>query len=63
MGDELNVEWDWIIEVLEGYRAGDDFYFGLGPVEYQPESADNLNSQKTLYKALLYSNNNSKPNR
>ena len=61
MGDELNVEWDWIIEVLEGYRAGDDFYFGLGPVEYQYRSADNLNSQRLPYTGVIYSNNNSKP--
>ena len=61
MGDELNVEWDWIIEVLEGYRAGDDFYFGMGPVEYQYRSTDNLNAQRLPYTGVVYSNNNSKP--
>jgi hypothetical protein len=43
-GQEISVEEDWIIEVWEGYRAGDDLYFGIQPVEYQHVSIDNPNS-------------------
>ena len=46
IGTELSVEPDWIVEVWEGYRAGDDLYFGIQPVEYQHVSIDNPNSQK-----------------
>ena len=60
-GEEINVTWDWIIEVWEGYRAGDDLYFGIQPIEYQHISADNLNSQKLPYTGVVYSNNNSVP--
>ena len=60
-GEELNVEWDWVVEVREGYRAGDDLYFGMGPLEYQFTSADNLNSQRLPYTGVVYSNTNSKP--
>ena len=61
MGNELSVEWDWIVEVLEGYRAGNDLYFGMGPVDYQYRSADNLNAQRLPYTGVIYSNTNSKP--
>jgi len=43
-GNELNVEWRWIIEVWEGYRIGEDLYVGIQPLEYQHISADNVNS-------------------
>ena len=63
-GDELNVEWKWIVETWEGYRAGDDateecLYFGMKPVEYQFMD-DNLNSAKLPYTGVAYSNTNSK---
>ena len=28
-GNELDVEWKWIIEVWEGYRIGQDLYVGI----------------------------------
>ena len=59
-GDEINVEWKWIIEVWEGYRAGDDLYFGMEPLEYQFRNSDNLNSAKLPYTGSAYSNTNSK---
>lgn len=63
-GDELSVEWKWIVETWEGYRAGDDateecLYFGMKPVEYQFMD-DNLNSAKLPYTGVAYSNTNSK---
>jgi len=63
-GRELNVEWDWIIEVWEGYRAGegeDALYFGIQPLEYQHISVDNPNSQRLPYTGVIYNNTNSKP--
>ena len=60
-GDEISVEEDWIIEVWEGYRCGNDLYFGIQPLEYQHVSIDNPNSQKLPYCGAVYSNTNSKP--
>ena len=48
-GMELSIKWDWIIEVWEGYRLGDDLYAGIAPVEYQHVSTENPNSQKLPY--------------
>lgn len=61
VGNEVSVESDWIIEVWEGYRAGNDLYFGIQPIEYQHVSIDNPNSQKLPYCGAIYSNTNSKP--
>ena len=44
VGTEISIEPDWIVEVWEGYRAGDDMYFGIQPIEYQHISIDNPNS-------------------
>lgn len=60
-GTEQSVEWDWIIEVWEGYRIGDDMYIGIQPIEYQHISADNPNSQKLPYTGVVYNNTNGKP--
>lgn len=61
VGNEVSVEPDWIIEVWEGYRAGNNLYFGIQPIEYQHVSIDNPNSQKLPYCGAIYSNTNSKP--
>lgn len=60
-GDEIQIEQDWIIEVWEGYRCGNDLYFGIQPIEYQHVSLDNPNSQKLPYCGAVYSNTNSRP--
>lgn len=60
-GMELNVEWKWITEVWEGYRAGEDLYIGIQPLEYQYTSADNPNSQRLPYTGVVYNNTNSRP--
>ena len=60
-GNELNVEWTWIIEVWEGYRVGEDLYIGIQPLDYQHISADNPNSQKLPYTGVVYNNTNSRP--
>lgn len=61
VGTELNVEWKWITEVWEGYRAGEDLYIGIQPIEYQYTSADNPNSQRLPYTGVVYNNTNSVP--
>ena len=61
VGTEVNIEPDWIVEVWEGYRAGEDLYFGVQPLEYQHVSIDNPNSQKLPYCGCVYSNTNSRP--
>ena len=61
VGTEVSIEPDWIVEVWEGYRAGDDMYFGIQPIEYQHISIDNPNSQKLPYCGAVYSATNSKP--
>ena len=61
VGTELSIEPDWIVEVWEGYRAGEDLYFGIQPIEYQHVSIDNPNSQKLPYCGAVYSATNSKP--
>lgn len=60
VGIELSIEPDWIIEVWEGYRCGNDLYFGIQPLEYQHVSIDNPNSQKLPYCGAIYSNTNSR---
>lgn len=60
-GNEINVEWKWIIEVWEGYRIGEDLYIGIEPIEYQPISADNPNAQRLPYTGVIYNNTNSRP--
>lgn len=61
MGNELDVEWKWIIEVWEGYRIGQDLYVGIQPIEYQHISADNPNAQRLPYTGVIYNNTNSRP--
>ena len=61
VGTEVNIEPDWIVEVWEGYRAGEDLFFGVQPLEYQHVSIDNPNSQKLPYCGCIYSNTNSVP--
>lgn len=60
-GNEINVEWRWIIEVWEGYRIGEDLYVSIEPLEYQHVSADNPNSQRLPYTGVIYNNTNSRP--
>ena len=64
-GNELAVEWKWILETWEGYRTDeaddeDALYFGMQPVEYQFESSSTLNSARLPYTGVAYSNTNTK---
>lgn len=63
-GEEI--EWDWIVEIWEGYRIGgtdsssDGIYVGIQPVEYQYTSIDNPNAKKLPYSGIIYSDTNSR---
>ena len=59
-GLEESIEWKWIIEVWEGYRANQELYFGIQPLEYAHVSADNPNSQRLPYTGVIYNNTNTK---
>lgn len=57
-GEEI--EWRWIVEIWEGYRAGEDLYFGIQPVQYQHVSIDNPNAQRLPYVGIRYNHTNSR---
>lgn len=57
-GEQL--EWDWIVEIWEGYRVDDDIYIGINPVSYQHTSMDSPNAGKLPYCGVIYSNTNSR---
>jgi hypothetical protein len=54
-----DIEWKWVTEIWEGYRAGDGIYFGMGPCQYQSISIDDPNSGKLPYCGAVYNNDNS----
>jgi len=54
------VKWEWLPEIWEGYRIGEDIYVGIGPVEYQHVSIDNPTSRKLPYCGVIYSNANAR---
>jgi len=53
------IQWQWVDQIWEGYRAGEDLYFGIQPIEYQYISIDNPNAQKLPYTGIIYNNTNS----
>lgn len=59
-GQELKVEWTWVIEKWRGYKAGDDIFFGGKPLDNQYESSVDLNSARNEYTGAVYSATNSK---
>lgn len=56
--EEEDIEWDWVIEVWEGYRVGKDIYLGIQPLEYQHMSIDNPNSQRMPYTGVVINDTN-----
>jgi len=55
-----NIEWEWVDQIWEGYKIGEDLYVGIQPIEYQNVSIDNPNAQKLPYTGIIYNNTNSK---
>lgn len=58
MFDDKTLYWDWIPEIWEGYRIGDDIYTGVGPKKHQFRDADNPYSVKLSYHGMAYNNMN-----
>lgn len=54
-----NIQWEWVDQIWEGYRIGDDLYMGVEPIEYQAISIDSPTSQKLPYTGIIYNNTNS----
>lgn len=61
VGPGEEIKWEWMVEIWEGYRAGEDVYFGIGPVDYQHVSIDNPSNRKLPYCGTIYNNVNSRP--
>jgi len=53
------IEWQWVTEVWEGYRIGDDIYVGVEPIPNQEFAFDNPNANKLPYIGSVYNNDNS----
>ncbi|HSH53230.1 MAG TPA: hypothetical protein VK982_16005, partial [Bacteroidales bacterium] len=58
--DEEEVTWDWVTEIWEGYKVGDDMYLAINPIPNQYVSIDNPNDQKLPYVGAVFNNDNSK---
>jgi hypothetical protein len=54
-----DIVWDWVTEIWEGYKIGEDIYIGIQPIPYQETSIDNPYGAKLPYVGSLYSNTNS----
>ncbi len=57
---EEKIEWEWITEIWEGYKIGEDMYFGIQPIEFQHQSIDALYENKIPFTGAVYSNTNSR---
>ena len=56
---DLDLEWDWINEVWEGYRIDGDMYLEIGPYAHQRASIDNPSKCKLPVNGRAYSDRNS----
>ncbi len=51
---------DWIPEIWEGYRIGQDIYIGIQPLQYQSQSMDDLTKPKLSYTGTVYNDTNTR---
>lgn len=56
--DGETIEWDWIVEIWEGYRFWKDIYSEIRPIEYQHTSLDDPNAKKLPYVGVVFNTNN-----
>lgn len=56
---DIDLEWDWINEVWQGYRIDGDIYLDIGPYPHQRSSIDNPSKCKLPVNGRAYSNRNS----
>lgn len=57
--EDEKLEWEWVTETWEGYRVGQDMYFGIEPSDSQFNSMEDINKSKLPYFGALYSGTNS----
>jgi len=53
------IKWEWVTEVWEGYKIGNDIYVGIEPIPNQEFSIDEPSSNKLPYIGSVYSDDNS----
>lgn len=58
---DVRIEWEWIPEVHEGFKIGNDIYKKMGPVPGQYNDLNNLYQSKLSYHGVVYDNTNSEP--
>lgn len=56
--DQKTLIWNWIPEVWQGIRIGDNIYCAIGPKEYQYRSLDNPKKVKLGYHGFVYNSMN-----
>lgn len=56
----LSIEWDWMTEIWEGYRIGQDIHLDIGPVQYQYQSLENPKTTKLPYVGCTYNSVNTR---
>ena len=61
MKNDIDLSWEWIPEVHEGYKINSDMYKRCGPVVGQIVDIDNLYKHKLPYCGVIYDNLNSEP--
>lgn len=54
----ISIEWEWVPEIWEGVRIGEDVYTDIGPIKYQEVDQDNPFYQPLRYHGVVYSNMN-----
>lgn len=57
--EDIDLQWDWINEVWQGYRIDGDMYIDIRPIEYQRSSIDNPSKCKLPINGRAYSDRNS----
>jgi hypothetical protein len=53
------IEWQWVGEIWEGYKIGDDIYLDIKPIESQEFSLEHPNECNLPYIGAVYSDDNS----
>jgi hypothetical protein len=56
MPDDI-IEWEWVIEVWEGYKIGEDLYKAR-PIPYQHRSLETINDNRLPYTGVVYNATN-----
>lgn len=57
--NDIKIEWEWIPEVHEGYKIGNDIYKKMNPVEGQYKDINSIYNVKLPYHGVVYDNINS----